>query len=93
MRRTIKIRRERVPLDLRRVIPLARKWGLGDDPSRGDLVDAASPSDRKQLRAGLPVKVRRRISQWLDTFGDGAAMTPEAGHFMYLLEAYEERFA
>ncbi len=88
-RKAIRIARSRVPAPLRPVIPLARKWGIGDDADRGLLGRRVSPAERAKLRRGLPVRVRRQIDEWLNTFAPGS-MTDEAAAFMYLLEAYEE---
>jgi hypothetical protein len=85
-----KIDARKVPRDLRSLIPVALKWGIGDDVARGFHVDQASRDQKRQLRKALPVEVRRRINDWLDLFDEGAAMTDEAACFMYLLLAYEE---
>ncbi len=85
-----KIDARKVPRDLRSLIPVAREWGIGDDVARGFLVRRASKRQVRQLRKVLSVKVRRRISDWLELVSDGAAMTDEAACFMYLLLAYEE---
>ena len=89
-RRAIRIDSRRVPEELRPLVHLAQKWGVPDDAHRGLLIDQASHVERKQMRKALPVQVRRRINEWLDSFSDASTMTMEASHFMYLLEAYEE---
>lgn len=89
-RRAVKIDARRVPTDLRPFIALAKKWGISDDADRGSLVDRASVDERAELRKGLPLRVRRRINDWIDSFPDASKMTAEASHFMYLLEAYDE---
>jgi len=78
-----------MPSELRRLIPLAREWGIGDDVIRGDLGKHASQKQRKELKQILNKKTRIQINSWLDSFGDDS-MTDEAACFMYLLEAYEE---
>jgi hypothetical protein len=88
-RRAIRIVRSRVPTGLRPVIPLARKWGVGDDADREWLTRRMTSAERGALRKGLPAHVRREINAWLRTFTEGS-MPAEAAAFMYLLEAYEE---
>ncbi len=85
-----KIDARRVPRNLRSLIPVALKWGIGDDFARGLLVSRTSKSEKRQLCKVLSVEVRRRINDWLDHFGAEVAMTEEAACFMYLLLAYEE---
>jgi tetratricopeptide (TPR) repeat protein len=88
-RKAIRIARSRVPAPLRPLIPLARKWGIGDDADRGLLTRRMTRAERTELRKGLPVRVRREIDRWLGTFTP-VSMTGEAAAFLYLLEAYEE---
>lgn len=88
--RSKKIDARKVPRDLRSLIPVALKWGIGDDAARGFHVDRASRGQKRQLRKALPVEARRRINDWLDLFNDSVAMPDEAACFMYLLLAYEE---
>ncbi len=85
-----KIDARKVPRALRGLIPIARKWGIGDDAVRGSFVHRASRREKGELRRMLPIEVRRRVNDWLDLFGDGSKMTNEAARFMYLLLAYEE---
>jgi tetratricopeptide (TPR) repeat protein len=91
-RRTLRIARPRVPPSLRTVIPLARKWGIGDDGDRGLLTGRMTRTERAELRNGLSAPVRREIHAWLETFEEGS-MTGEAAAFTYLLVAYEEVFS
>ena len=43
----------KVPLSARSLIPLARRWGLGDDFEREDMVSSASDEELQSLiRAG-----------------------------------------
>lgn len=77
-----------VPGDLRDLIPLAERWGVGDDSSRAWLVDRASAREKRELRAALEGRADR-IGTWLDTFGEGP-FSDSAAAFLYLMEAVEE---
>jgi hypothetical protein len=89
-RRAIKIDRKKVPRDFHDLIPLARKWGVGDDGSRGYFTDHASAKDKAALKKALPLKRRGEIQDWLDSLGPRGITGDEAGAFMYLLEALDE---
>lgn len=77
-----------VPDDLRSLVPLARKWGLGDDAIRGQAVDAVTAAERRALIEALAGKVGA-ADAWIASFAEGE-MPDEAAAFMYLLEAVEE---
>ncbi len=87
-RDAITIDPDEVPADLRDLIPLARKWGIGDDAVRGDATETATVRDREELVKALSGRLGR-IDQWLASFAQGA-MTGEVEAFMYLTEAVEE---
>jgi hypothetical protein len=77
-----------VPGDLRHLVPLAERWGIGDDVERNAAVDRATPAERTELeRAVTPVHAR--ITAWLDSFGQ-QPMPDEAAAFMYMQLALEE---
>ena len=77
-----------VPGDLRHLVPLAERWGIGDDVARNAAVDRATPAERAELeRAVTPVHAR--ITTWLDSFGQ-QPMPDEAAAFMYMQLALEE---
>ena len=78
----------RVPEDLRQLVPLAERWGIGDDVARVAKVDASTPAERQELRAAL-APYQARITAWLDSFGQDA-MSDEAAAFMYMQLAVEE---
>ena len=44
----------RVPEQLRRWIPLAERWGIGDDLIRDDCVEKATPDELRELLAWEP---------------------------------------
>lgn len=77
-----------VPADLRHLVPLAERWGIGDDVERDEYGRAASPAEREALREAV-VPLYPRITAWLDSFGD-APMPDEAAAFMYMQLAIEE---
>ncbi len=77
-----------VPEDLRHLVPLAERWGIGDDVDRNAAVDRATPAERAELeRAIAPADTR--ITAWLDSFRQ-QPMTDEAAAFMYMQLALEE---
>ncbi|HEX9187961.1 MAG TPA: hypothetical protein VGB87_12855, partial [Vicinamibacteria bacterium] len=80
---------DRVPEDLRGVLPLALKWGVGDDGARAHFVRRATRSEKAELRASLSAH-GPRITAWLDSLGPEGIVTPEAGSFLFLLEACAE---
>jgi hypothetical protein len=79
----------RVPEDLRAVLPLALKWGVGDDGAREYFVRRATRSEKAELGAALSAH-GPRIAAWLDSLGPEGIVTPEAGSFLFLLEACAE---
>ena len=79
---------EEVPAELRHLVPLAQRWGIGDDVERNAKVESSTPAEREELRTAI-TPVQSRITTWLDSFGQGA-MTNEAAAFMYMQLALEE---
>ena len=77
-----------VPSALRHLVPLAERWGIGDDVERNDYVVQASAADRAALRDAV-VPYYEQITAWLDSFGD-EPMSDEAAAFMYMQLAIEE---
>lgn len=79
---------EHVPEDLRHLVPLAEKWGIGDDVDRNAKVESSTPAERSELRAAI-TPASSSITMWLDTFGK-EPMSDEAAAFMYMQLALEE---
>jgi hypothetical protein len=79
---------EAVPADLRHLVPLAQRWGIGDDVERNAKVESSTPAEREELRTAI-TPVHASITAWLDSFGQGA-MSNEAAAFMYMQLALEE---
>jgi hypothetical protein len=77
-----------VPEDLRDLVPLARKWGIGDDVERAKLIESASAEELQALQEAVSPK-SARIAEWLDSFPQNA-LSNEAAAFMYLLEVVDE---
>ena len=85
---TLRLDPQRVPADLRHLVPLAEQWGIGDDIERMTKVDRATDTEREQLRVALDPH-HARITAWLDSFGQ-SPMPDEAAAFMYMQLALEE---
>ena len=77
-----------VPADLRHLIPLAEKWGVGDDIIRHDLIERSSHLERRELHDAL-YEPFERITEWLDA-QTGSLLTPEAEAFLYMQTALDE---
>jgi hypothetical protein len=78
----------KVPADLRDLVPLAQRWGIGDDVDRSERLQKATAAERSELRAAFGAR-QARITAWLDSFGQGV-MPDEAAAFMYTQLAIEE---
>jgi hypothetical protein len=78
---------QQVPDDLRHLLPIAERWGIGDDVERNAKVDGATPEERDELRTALRPH-RERITEWLNSFH--GQLSDEAGAFMYMQLAVEE---
>ena len=79
---------DRVPAELRHLVHLAERWGIGDDVERNAAVDRATPAERAELEQAV-TPVSGRITAWLDSFGQ-TVMPDEAAAFMYMQLALEE---
>ena len=78
----------KVPAELRDLVPLAQRWGIGDDVARSAQLQKATPAERSELRAAFGPR-QARITAWLDSFGQ-RPMPQEAAAFMYTQLAIEE---
>lgn len=83
------LRPENVPEDLRSLLPLAERWGIGDDLDRNAVIRSSTAAERQELREAVARK-GQAITAWLDSFESGADMTPEAAAYMYMQLAVEE---
>jgi hypothetical protein len=77
-----------VPAHLRHIVPLAEKWGIGDDIIRNDLIDKSSSVERRELHDAL-YEPFEDITVWLNSFA-GRSLSPEAEAFMYMQSALDE---
>lgn len=79
-----------VPDSLRNLVPLAKKWGIGDDGDRGDILEAASAQELEELGKRVGPRMQE-IADWLDTYSEEQmAQSDTAGFYLYLMCAYEE---
>ena len=77
-----------VATDLRHLVPLAEKWGLGDDIIRNDLIDKSSSAEKRELHDSVYAPFER-IAEWLTSFA-GRPLSAEAEAFMYMQTALDE---
>ena len=77
-----------VPTDLRHLVPLAEKWGIGDDIIRNDLIDKSSSAEKRELHDSLYAPFER-ITEWLASFAE-RPLSAEAEAFMYMQTALDE---
>lgn len=77
-----------VPLSLHAVLPLARRYGVGDDPSRAYFINRTTNAERKRHLALVEPHLDE-IQRWVSTHEPGS-MPAEAAAFFWLLEAIEE---
>jgi hypothetical protein len=77
-----------VPESLRHLVPMATRWGIGDDSERMEFIERSSAADREALARAL-APYHADITAWLDSSGAGA-MSDEAAAFMYMQLALEE---
>lgn len=87
-RHRTKLSKKNVPIEFRELLPLAIKWGIGDDAIRGDVTDAATEPEKRALAEALAGKLGA-IDKWIDSFPEGK-MSEEAAAFMYMGEAVDE---
>lgn len=78
-----------VPESLRDLIPMAEKWGIGDDVIRSDFEAKATQAEKDEFR-NLVRGRTAAVTAWLDSFGADKPMSDEAVAFMYMLEALDE---
>jgi hypothetical protein len=85
----IKIDPMQVPENLCDLIPMAEKWGVGDDIISSDIEEKASDTEKEAFRAKLKGRTKQ-VTDWLDSYGAEQPMPEEAAHFMYMLESLDE---
>lgn len=77
-----------VPGRFRSLIPMAEKWGIGDDIIRCDFEDKASPRERQELEEALNEK-EEEVATWVRSF-DPSAIPEDVVPFMFMLIAMDE---
>lgn len=87
-RPVLQLDQARVPNHLRQLVPLAEKWGVGDDIIRNDLVDKSTTAEKRELHDAL-YEPFERVTEWLNSFA-GRPLPPEAEAFMYMQTALDE---
>ena len=87
-RNRINLSVKNVPSEFQALLPMAIKWGIGDDAIRGDVAEAATDIEKLELASALTGKLGA-IDRWIDSFPEGS-MSDEAAAFMYMTEAVEE---
>ena len=84
----VKLDPAHVPAHLRHIVPLAEKWGIGDDIIRNDVINKSSSVERRELHDAL-YEPFEDITVWLNSFA-GRSLSPEAEAFMYMQSALDE---
>jgi hypothetical protein len=67
---------DRAPLSVRYLMPLAERWGIGDDVERNLAVENASEAERSELIEQVAV-APDEVWSWLGDSDEGEARTPE----------------
>jgi hypothetical protein len=75
-----------VPEHLRDLVPLAYKWGIGDDVVRSELEESSSDQEKQVFRQALTGRTKA-VTEWLDSFPRGSVHPGAFSNFMYMLEA------
>ncbi|HDS1556832.1 TPA: hypothetical protein QEL11_000640 [Stenotrophomonas maltophilia] len=86
---TPRLRRDLVPAELVDLIPLAEKWGIGDDLLRSEMQERATDAEKQAMGDALKDR-HARITAWLDSFPPGQSMSDEAAAFMYMQVSADE---
>jgi hypothetical protein len=78
-----------VPEHLRDLIPMAQKWGIGDDIIRSDCEDKSTEKERTEFQKVLRGRTEE-VESWLDSAPPGEFPNDQAVPFMYMLLALDE---
>lgn len=86
----IDIDADEVPERLRDLIPMAEKWGIGDDVIRGDFEKKASHEEKTRFQQACRGRMDQ-VTVWLDSYNNTDNMMPEAAtYFMNMQQALDE---
>jgi len=75
-----------VPEHLRDLIPLAFKWGIGDDVVRSELEESSSEEEKEEFRRALTGRTAT-VTAWLDSFPANSVHPGAFSNFIYMLES------
>jgi hypothetical protein len=78
-----------VPQNLKDLVPIAYKWGVGDDVARSRVEEAASDDEKQAFRDALTGRTKQ-VVEWLDSFSDHRVHPGAFSNFSYMLEALAE---
>ena len=78
-----------VPAQLRDLIPVAYKWGIGDDSARSELAESVSDEEKQQFGNALTGRTSQ-VTAWLDSFPPDSVHPGAFSNFTYMLEALAE---
>jgi hypothetical protein len=80
---------QKVPEDLRDLVPLARKWAIGDDVERADFMKSATIEEKKELVDRVSPKMDR-IERYCAPLREQIPAPDEVVLFDMLMESVEE---
>ncbi len=83
------ISKSRVPVQLQDLIPLALKWGAGDQALRDKMEQSITTDEWRELRDSLHGRTAV-IEEWLDTAQRSGNWSAERCAFRFLLEFYHD---
>lgn len=79
-----------VPLELRPLIPLAKKWGVGDAEQRERLIQDSTLAELTELDQKVGPQMQQ-IADWIDEYSENQLRNSSTiGYFIFLQVAYEE---
>lgn len=84
----IQIDADNVPAHLHDLIPMAKRWGIGDDVIRGDCEDKATEAEKLEFKRTLTGRTAE-VQAWLDSF-PADYTSDETAAFLFMLVALEE---
>ncbi len=79
---------DEVPRNLHFLIPLAKKWGIGDDVERSEFMDSATLQEVEELEEKVGPKMQE-ISEWILKYPEDH-YSDTTYFFTYLMCAYDE---
>ncbi len=81
---------EEVPSELRPLIPLAKKWGIGDAEERERLIQNSTLAELVDFEQKVGPQMQQ-IADWIDEYSEGQLRKSSTmGYFIFLQVVYEE---